>query len=262
MTTQDGVLAARAVHVPASDSAHGLDLLPRTSLDVAAGQIVVLTGDPGPAHVLLALALAGRLDGVAGQVTLGGSDDRAGLQRAVALVDVPGVNEPAPGIPVHTIIGEELAMAGHSAGRTAVRQRLAEFGLAHGTTFVRLSAAQRIGLMLSLAMLRTPRFAVLPLPERLGGLPEDWLPALTRISDAGAGVIVTASRGYAPHFSLGTLLEIGNAVDGRDADVQDTAPDEQDPPDHQEPVSRQDAAGDQTSTHDHPGSDVVTEEKS
>ena len=46
------------------------------------------------------------------------------LRRRVAVVDAPGITEPDDALPVQTVVGEELAIAGHKAGRKAVQEWL------------------------------------------------------------------------------------------------------------------------------------------
>src|SRR5690606_13278829 len=104
-------------------------LLRRTSLRIAPGEVVVAAGRPGSGHTVIALALAGRIVPSSGQVTLGDTQDPRTLQAQVALVDVPGVTEPEESVPLHVIVGEELAMAGRPARRSAVRKVLAEHGM-------------------------------------------------------------------------------------------------------------------------------------
>lgn len=211
-----GMLEARGIQGPGQGGPGRLDLLPATSLRVRSGQVLVAVADPGPVHMLLGLALAGRLGDMAGRVTLDGSEDRAQLQRSVLLVDAPGVNEPDAGVPVHTVVGEELAMAGEPTGRAAVRRRVEPWGIDPDAAIDHLAASQRIGLMVSLAMLRRPRFLVVPLPGRHGGLPQDWFGSIDACAADGVGVVVTASRGLADRYPVPEVVEIGNAVDDRE----------------------------------------------
>ena len=122
----DAVLHAEAIAVTRGQQT----LLPPTSLSVTPGELTVVAGDPGPAHALLALALAGRLDHASGSVELAGSPSRAELQKRVALVDVPTVSEPDGAVPLRTIVGEELAMARRPAGRRHVVRWLVDQGAA------------------------------------------------------------------------------------------------------------------------------------
>jgi len=188
-------------------------LLPATSLTVTAGELVIVAGDPGPGHALLALALAGRLDHFGGAVSYDGSPDRAARQKAVALVDVPMVSEPDDAIPLRTIVGEELAMGRHPAGRRHVERWLAEAGFTRyaDARIEDLPAIVRTTALARLAEQRPGvRFLVLTLPERNGGLPADWRELSRHATERGYGVVVTVSLGTAEGLD-GEPILLGNA---------------------------------------------------
>src|SRR4051794_17370401 len=109
--------------------ARPLPLLEPTTLAIRSGERLLVAGEPGHGHTALALALAGRLKVDAGFVELDGSRSGRALRRAVALVDVPGVSEPDPVLPLGTAVAEELAMAGRQARHGAVRNYLDGRGL-------------------------------------------------------------------------------------------------------------------------------------
>lgn len=185
---------------------HG-DLLPATSVAVSTGELRAAVGDPGHGHTALALALAGRLRLDAGTVALTGRNGASALQAAVALVDVPGVSEPDAGVPLATTVGEELAMAGRRAGRTAVHDWLAARDLAHlaRRRMEDVPVPDRTRILAELAAERPRvRFLVLTLPERHGGIPGAWLPHLRSLADREYGVLVTASHTTAPLLDLST----------------------------------------------------------
>lgn len=172
-------------------------LLPRTTLACAAGDLVVAVGRPGSGHTALALALAGRLNLSSGQVTLGTSQNRAELQRAVALVDVPGVSEPDESVPLHTIIGEELAMAGLPAGSAKVRELAAEYGLEDATELAwgEVSPLPRLHLMCHLASRRRGvTHLVITYPERHGLKADELIDVVRPLTRARFGVVLTSSR--------------------------------------------------------------------
>lgn len=188
-------------------------LLPATSLTVKAGELVVVAGDPGPGHTLLALALAGRLDHFDGAVSYAGSPDRKARQKAVALVDVPTVSEPDDAVPLRTIVGEELAMARRPAGRRHVQNWLAgeNFEQYADARIEDLPAAVRTTALARLAEQRPGvEFLVITLPERNGGLPADWWGLAGHATDAGFGVVVTVSLGTAERIDHEPVL-LGNA---------------------------------------------------
>src|SRR3954470_51098 len=129
-------------------------MLTGTSVSVDEKQVVLLTGYPGAGHVAAALALSGRLKPDTGEVTLQGSSDPAVLRRRVAVVDAPGITEPDDALPVQTVVGEELAMAGHKAGRKAVLAWLDEHGAAEHADkrFEHLPVAARTRLLAELTV--------------------------------------------------------------------------------------------------------------
>src|SRR5690606_6523884 len=128
-------------------------LLARTTLRVEPGTVLIATGRPGSGHTLISLALAGRVVPSSGQVTLGTTQRLSALQAAVALVDVPGVTEPDESVPLHVIVGEELAMAGLPSRRAAVRQVLVKADMidAESLPMGEVPAAQRVRLLADLA---------------------------------------------------------------------------------------------------------------
>ena len=168
-------------------------LLPATGVEVASGQVTALVGEPGHSHTALALALAGRLRLDAGVVTLDGSTLEQPLQRAVALVDVPGVSEPDELVPFATILGEELAMAGQPATRSAVRSFAVGVEVRARTENV--PVVSRTALLLRTAALRPGvRFVVLTLPDRWGVTPEEWEPLARELAGRDLGVVVTVGE--------------------------------------------------------------------
>ncbi|MCW2781253.1 MAG: hypothetical protein JWR35_1702 [Marmoricola sp.] len=190
-------------------------LLRPTSLQLETGDLLIAYGDPGHGHTALALTLAGRLEPHEGTVTLDGDAKRTHLQRAVALVDVPGVSEPDDNLPLTTIVGEELAMAHHSAGRRHVRRWLDEQGLGDyvGDRMEDLSTGARVKALARLAALRKDvSFLVLTLPERHGELATNWLGTVRALADDGFGVLVTTSVGVAEPL-LERTTALGNMED-------------------------------------------------
>ena len=180
----------------AVDGTHG-PLLAATSLHVHPGEVVLVAGTPGSGHTALALCLAGRMRPSRGTVTLDGDDRARGLRAAVAVVDTPGVSEPDPVLPLRTVVGEELAMAGRRALPGAVTEWLSARGAQRwaGTRFEEVPAPVRLGLLVELAASRPGvRAMVLTAPDRHGGTPTTWWMAAAGRAPAGLAVVVTCTE--------------------------------------------------------------------
>ena len=191
--------------------AHGF-LLPTTSFEAAPGEVTVVAGDAGYSSLALALAVAGRTPLATGHVELDGDRSPSALRQHVALVDVPDVSEPYDALSVHRVLADELALAGAPSRRADVTAFLTEHGLASraGEPFEALSPATRTSALLAIAR-RHPatRVVVLDHPDRHGGDPHSWWPALAR--HAQSGHVVVAIIGHATLHQLGvqTRYEIG-----------------------------------------------------
>ncbi|MFC0628161.1 hypothetical protein [Kribbella deserti] len=188
-------------------------MLAPTSIAVSGHQLVLLAGDPGASHTAASLGLSGRLRVDGGGVTLDGKADMAALRRRVAVVDTPGITEPDDALPVRTVIGEELAIAGRKAGRRAVQAWLeendaSEFG---EMRFEHLPVDARTRLLAELTVARPDvQVVILTLPDRLGGDPHHWYGVGRDLAARGYGVVITCSESSArlldvPAARLGSL---------------------------------------------------------
>lgn len=187
-------------------------LLPLTSVRVTEGRVSVVHGPPGSAHAALALVLAGRMRLDHGTVTLDDDALESRLQAAVALVDVPEVNEPDDLVPWRVIVAEELAMAGYHSGPAAVRDWLADLGFEESASRLTqdVPGEVRSDTLLHLGAARPGvRFVVWPLPERLGIHPDRALELAQQLADEGLGVLVTTTHPVASRevdsYELGPL---------------------------------------------------------
>jgi hypothetical protein len=176
--------------------ARPLPLLEPTSLAVRGGERLLVAGEPGHGHTALALALGGRLKVDAGFVELDGSRSGRTLRRAVALVDVPGVSEPDPVLPLGTVVAEELAMAGLPTRHGAVADHLDERGLGHlaASPLEAVPPGPRLRVLAGIAARRPGVLAVVTtVPDRFGGDPADWWAVAGELAAAGLAVIVTCT---------------------------------------------------------------------
>lgn len=208
-------------------------LLEPTSVAVETGQVVVVYGDPGHRHTLISLALGGRLVPSGGELCIDADHEAGTRQRQVALVDVPGVSEPDDVVPLTTIVGEELAMAGKPASRSHVDQWLTgnELRRHRDDRIEDLPPGLRTLAMARLASLRPGvQFLVLALPERNGIDPEAWLGEAAALATAGFGVLATTSTGVALHLERDRpdipTVAFGNAVFHDPDDLLAEGPDE------------------------------------
>jgi hypothetical protein len=180
-------ISVRGPHAP---------MLHATSVAVADHQVVLLTGYPGAGHVAAALGLSGRLKPDTGRVRFDGRTDLALLRRRVAVVDAPGITEPDDALPVQTVVGEELAIAGRKAGRKAVLEWLNEHDAAEHADkrFEHLPVAVRTRLLTELTVARPDvQVVILTMPDRHGGDPHGWYELGRGLAAQGYGVIITCA---------------------------------------------------------------------
>jgi ABC-type transport system involved in cytochrome c biogenesis ATPase subunit len=175
-------------------------LLEPTTVAVKSGELVAVYGEPGHRHTLLALVLGGRLVPSGGEVRVDQDYTAEARQQRVALVDVPGVNEPDGVNALTTIVGEELTMAGKPARRSHVDHWLTSNGMRphRDDRIADLPAGLRTVAMARLASLRPGvQFLVLALPERYGVDTSAWLEDALALAGGGLGVLATVSPGIA-----------------------------------------------------------------
>lgn len=180
-------ISVRGPHAP---------MLHATSVSVSDHQLVLLAGYPGPGHVAASLGLSGRLKPDGGDVRLDGQTSGRVLRRRVAVVDTPGITEPDDALPVQTVVGEELAIAGHKAGRKAVQEWLGEHDWAGyaDRRFEHLPVAVRTKLLAELTVARPDvKVVILTMPDRLGGDPHEWYELGRDLASRGYGVIITCA---------------------------------------------------------------------
>ncbi len=208
--SDDATLVAEGIRVRQGHR----DLLPPTSARVEVGQVTIAVGTEVHSLTALALALAGRLPLSAGTVRLGGDPGAAALREAVALVDVPGVSAPEPGVPVRTVVAEELAFARRRTGFRVAQRWLDEHDLGtHARDRIEdLDPDARLTVLTELARHRAGvSHLVLGLPERHGGPAEEWLARAEALAGDGFGVLVTVTRAVANEHDATCL--VGGAVE-------------------------------------------------
>lgn len=115
------------------------------------------------------------------------------VARRVAVVDSPGVSEPEDALPLHVVVGEELALAGLPAGRAAITRWLTDHDAAAyaNTRFERLDADLRTRLLTALAASRDGvRVLVLDRPDRHTSETGGWLRLAREHAERGLAVVV------------------------------------------------------------------------
>jgi hypothetical protein len=206
--------------------------LPSTSLEFHSGTVTLARAETERRPTVLGLIASGRMRPDSGRVELDGSTDYSALRSRVALVDAPGVCEPAADVTVAEVVAEELMFAGRIGHRRAVSGVLAALGLAEDgrSNMADLGPDARIRLLTELAVLRDGvEGLVLCSPDRHGGDPLGWWMVVTALADRGYAVLAIAGDASAhaiaaqgPELLVTTGTEAVSivptaAIDGRDA---------------------------------------------
>ncbi|WP_298988576.1 hypothetical protein [uncultured Pseudokineococcus sp.] len=197
----------------------GADVLPPTGVLVAAGRrtlVALDAGADGQAPVALALALTGRLVPTGGRVLVSGHDvglwGRGELRSRTAVVDVPGVSDPDPVLPLRAAVTEELRAAGRPAGRADARAWLADEGFEDLADVPArdLPPSARTRALAALAAGRPGVEAlVLARPDRGGGdarASGGWWDVAADVAARGLGVAVLVPRAEAALLEGAGLL--------------------------------------------------------
>ena len=170
-------------------------LLPPTSLQVEAGDLLLVQGDDQAARTALALALSGRMRPTSGSVTWGRSNRLEILRRHAALVDSPEVNEPERHFRVRDLVAEDLSLIPRrSRPRPDAAKWLAAEGLEElsGQWIEELEPAARLDLLIRLALADSAvELLVFDSPDRHLADPDAWLPLLAD-SVASSSRLMTA----------------------------------------------------------------------
>jgi hypothetical protein len=210
-------ISVRGPHAP---------MLNATSVGVGDHQLVLLAGYPGPGHVAASLSLSGRLRPDGGDVKLDGQTDGGVLRRRVAVVDAPGITEPDDALPVKSVVGEELAIAGRKAGGKAVQAWLQEHGWHEyaDKRFEHLPIAVRTRLLAELTVARPDvKVVILTMPDRLGGDPHEWYGLGRELASRGHGVIITCADASARLLGV-TAAQLGSVDPPEPVKVAPAAP--------------------------------------
>jgi hypothetical protein len=192
------------MRVSLRDVSKGL-ALPTASVDYASGQSVVVVAETEQRPTVLGLIASGRMRSATGLVLIDGQEDASALRRRIALVDAPGVSDPAPDVTVAGVTAEELMFAGRTANPLAVRRWLDRAGYAAlaRVPIGDVSPRERIGLLLELTALRDDvEGIVLVSPDRHGGDPLEWKQLADAFAARGLAVLVIAGEAAASLLRL------------------------------------------------------------
>ncbi|WP_395245267.1 hypothetical protein ACGGZK_05535 [Agromyces sp. MMS24-K17] len=193
------------------DVAKGRDglALPTTSLTYESGRATLARAETEQRPTVLGLIAAGRMRPDTGTVRIDGRSDASAIRRLVALVDAPGVSDPAPDVTVAGVAAEELMFAGIPSGPISVARWLDQLGLSaiarHPVADV--DPTDRLRLLTEFAILRDGvEGVVLVSPDRHGGDPVAWWSLARGLADRGFAVLVIAGDASAAAIAADTML--------------------------------------------------------
>lgn len=208
------------------------DLLPPTSLQLARGELLLVTGDRQDQRTALALVLSGRMKSDGGTFSWDGSAGIRPLRRASALVDSPGVNEPEQHLSVSDLVTEDLALIPRRYRGALLSKpwlKVNRFEDVAGMWTEQLPPARRTELLTALALANPGTdLLVVDSPDRHGTDSAGWLPRLMELAnDGGRPLAVVATVSALPDGWTGLSAAIGTVVPRPSASPDPSAPAEE-----------------------------------
>ena len=179
-----------------------------TTIGFESGRATLARAETEQRPTVLGLLAAGRMRPDSGTVTVDGRADAAAIRRAIALVDAPGVSDPAPDVTVAGVAAEELMFAGIPSNPVSVSRWLDDLGLraVARVPIANVDPDVRLLLLTELALLRDGvEGLVLVSPDRHGGDPLEWWTLARRLADRGFAVLVIAGDASAAAIAEGGL---------------------------------------------------------
>ena len=200
------------------------DLLPPTSLEVRAGELLLVEGDGQDQRTALALTLSGRMKPSGGVLSWDGNSRIKRLRLASALVDSPGVNEPEQHLSVGDLVTEDLALIPRRYRGALLSKpwlKVNRFEDIAGLWTEQIPARRRVELLTALALANPGTdLLVVDSPDRHSADPADWLPRLEDLAhDGGRPLAVVVTVAALPDGWTGPSAAIGNAVEAAAATV-------------------------------------------
>lgn len=193
-------------------------VLAPTTIGFESGRATLARAETEQRPTVLGLLAAGRMRPDTGTVTIDGRADAAAIRRTIALVDAPGVSEPAPDVTVSGVAAEELMFAGLPSHPLSVARTLDDLGLRESARLPIATAdpLARLKLLTELAILRDGvEGLVLVSPDRHGGDPLEWWSLSRGLADRGFAVLVIAGDASAAAIGASAMLA---RLQGEDAD--------------------------------------------
>jgi hypothetical protein len=183
--------------------------LPTTTVGFESGRATLARAETEQRPTVLGLLAAGRMRADSGTVTIDGRADAAAIRRAIALVDAPGVSDPAPDVTVAGVAAEELMFAGIPSNPVSTARWLDDLGLgdAARTPIANVDPGVRLRMLTELAILRDGvEGLVLVSPDRHGGDPLEWWELAKRLADRGFAMLVIAGDASAAAIGAATMI--------------------------------------------------------
>lgn len=184
-------------------------VLAPTTIGFESGRATLARAETEQRPTVLGLLAAGRMRPDGGAVTIDGRADAAAIRRAIALVDAPGVSDPAPNVTVAGVAAEELMFAGLPSNPVSVARTLDDLGLRESARvpIATVDPLVRLRLLTELAILRDGvEGLVLASPDRHGGDPMEWWSLARALADRGFAVLVIAGDASAAAIGASAMI--------------------------------------------------------
>ena len=195
-------------------------VLAPTTIGFESGRATLARAETEQRPTVLGLLAAGRMRAGRGSVTIDGRADAAAIRRAIALVDAPGVSDPAPDVTVAGVTAEELMFAGIPSNPVSVSRWLDDLGLRDlaRVPIANVDPGARLRLLTELAILRDGvEGLVLVSPDRHGGDPVEWWDLARSLADRGFAVLVIAGDASAAAIGAAAMIARMRGADGDEA---------------------------------------------
>lgn len=191
-----------------------------TTIGFESGRATLARAETEQRPTVLGLLAAGRMRPGRGSVTIDGRADAAAIRRAIALVDAPGISDPAPDVTVAGVAAEELMFAGIPWNPASVSRWLDDLGLRDvaRVPIANVDPRDRLRLLTELAILRDGvEGLVLVSPDRHGGDPLEWWTLARRLADRGFAMLVIAGDASAAAIGAAAMIARMRGADGDEA---------------------------------------------